>query len=295
MINFTLKQLYSFEAVVRLGSFTNAAKELYVTQPAVYMQIQQLMQNIGCELLNIKGKSITPTPVGKEFYNTCLEVIEKLESAKTNIDQMLDPETGHLQIAVATTANSFTSRLLSKFRKLYPKMTFHLDVTNRGRLLDKLKNKQVDLVIMGEPPNDDMFNTQAFMQNPLIVIAHPDHPLLKKKNNSIQDLSKETLITREKESGTRITVERITGMQINSDIAINSNEAIIEAVQAGLGIGFVSKHTVKLELQNNIIKQLSVERFPIMRNWHIVHNAKTQLSPIAERFKKFIIENSDLH
>ncbi len=291
MINYTIKQLYSFEAVVRLGGFTKAAKELYITQPAVYMQIQQLTQNLGCELLNIKGKSITPTFVGKQFYQTCLEVIEKLEHSKTNIEQMLNPNTGHLQIAVATTANSFTSRLLSNFRKLYPEMSFHLDVTNRKYLLDKLKNKQADLVIMGEPPKDIDLTAEAFMQNPLIAIAHPDNPLLKKKRNSINDLSKETLITREQGSGTRITIERIIGMKFNSDIEINSNEAIIEAVQAGLGIGFVSKHTVKLELENNIIKQLNVDRFPIIRHWHIVHNAKSQLSPIAQSFKKFVIEN----
>ncbi len=291
MINYTIKQLYSFEAVVRLGGFTKAAKELYITQPAVYMQIQQLTQNLGCELLNIKGKSITPTFVGKQFYQTCLEVIEKLEHSKTNIEQMLNPNTGHLQIAVATTANSFTSRLLSNFRKLYPEMSFHLDVTNRKYLLDKLKNKQADLVIMGEPPKDIDLTAEAFMQNPLIAIAHPEHPLLKKKRNSINDLSKETLITREQGSGTRITIERIIGMKFNSDIEINSNEAIIEAVQAGLGIGFVSKHTVKLELENNIIKQLNVDRFPIIRHWHIVHNAKSQLSPIAQSFKKFVIEN----
>jgi len=132
------------------------------------------------------------------------------------------------------------------------------------------------------------------MENPLIAIAHPDHPLLNNKNNSIKALNKETLITREQGSGTRITIERITGMHFNSDIEINSNEAIIEAVQAGLGIGFVSKHTVKLELENGIIKQLNTDKFPITRHWHVVHHAKNKLSPIAQRFKDFIVENSNL-
>ncbi len=292
MINYTLKQLYSFEAVVRLKSFTKASKELNVTQPAVYMQIQQLTQNINSDLVNIKGKTITPTYIGKKLYQTCLEVINKLEQSKLDIEQTLDPEAGHLQIAVATTTNSFVSRVLAKFKKEYPKMTFFLEVTNRKLLLEKLNNNETDLVIMGEPPNDMSLATQSFMENPLIAIAHPDHPLLKNKNNSIKTLSKETLITREQGSGTRITIERITGMQFNSDIEINSNEAIIEAVQAGLGIGFVSKHTVKLELENGIIKQLNAERFPITRHWYVVNNVKNQLSPIATRFKEFIIENS---
>ncbi|MDC9723295.1 MAG: LysR substrate-binding domain-containing protein, partial [Urechidicola sp.] len=126
---------------------------------------------------------------------------------------------------------------------------------------------------------------------PLIAIAHPDHPLLKNKHNSIKALSKETLITREQGSGTRITIEKTLGMKFNSEIEINSNEAIIEAVQAGLGIGFVSKHTVKLELEHSIIKQLNVDKFPVTRHWHVVHSSKTELSPIAQRFKDFIVKS----
>ncbi|SEH73113.1 LysR family transcriptional regulator [Bathymodiolus azoricus thioautotrophic gill symbiont] len=158
-------------------------------------------------------------------------------------------------------------------------------------MLEKLSNHSSDLVVMGEPPADMSLITQPFMENPLIAIAHPDHPLLKNKKNSIKALSKETLITREQGSGTRITIERILGMKFNSEIEINSNEAIIEAVQAGLGIGFVSKHTVKLELENDIIKQLNIDKFPVMRHWHTVHSNKTELSPIAQRFKAFIIES----
>ncbi len=289
MINYTLKQLYSFEAVVRLKSFTKASKELNITQPAVYMQIQQLTQNIGSDLVNTKGKKISPTHIGKQFYQTCLAVIKTLEQSKADIEQTLNPDSGHLEISVATTTNSFVSRALAQFKKQHPKMTFHLEVTNRQLLLEKLSHHNADLVIMGEPPKDMSLIAQPFMENPLIAISHPNHPLLKNKRNSIKKLNKETLITREQGSGTRITIERTTGMKFNSEIEINSNEAIIEAVQAGLGIGFVSKHTVQLELENNIIKQLNVDKFPITRHWFVVHSAKIQLTPIAQRFKDFII------
>ncbi|CAC9541228.1 hypothetical protein [uncultured Gammaproteobacteria bacterium] len=293
MINYTLKQLYSFEAVVRTKSFTKASKELFVTQPAVYMQVQQLTKNIGSDLISTRGKIVTPTHIGKMFYQTCLDIIDTLENSKLAIEQTLDPEAGHLQIAVATTTNSFVSRILAKFKAEFPRMTFHLEVTNRKMLLEKLIDNSADLIIMGEPPLEMDLETLPFMENPLIAIAHPDHPLLG-KNNSIKDLNKETLITREEGSGTRITIERITGMKFNSDIQINSNEAIIEAVQAGLGIGFVSKHTVNLELDNGIIKQLTAQKFPITRHWYIVHNKKSRLSPIAKKFKTFIIDNGDL-
>jgi len=292
MINYTLKQLYSFEAVVRLGGFTSASKELHITQPAVYMQVQQLQKNIGAKLFNINGKTITATFIGKKIYETAVGAINVVENSKLEIEQNLNPDSGHLQIAVATTANSFVSRLLSRFKKEYPKMTFYIDVTNRQALLDNLKNNNADLVIMGEPPKNIPLISSAFMKNPLIAIVHPDNELLTKKNISIKDLNKEILLTREIGSGTRITVERFTGLDFNSDIQINSNEAIVEAVQAGLGIGFVSKHSVNLQLKNNIIKQLNVAPFPIIRQWHIVHHAEAELSPIARRFKQFVIDNT---
>ena len=292
MINYTLKQLYSFEAVVRLGGFTSASKELHITQPAVYMQVQQLQKNIGSKIFNINGKTITPTFIGNKIYETAVRAINVVENSKMEIEQNLNPDSGHLQIAVATTANSFVSRLLSRFKKEYPKMTFYIDVTNRHSLLDNLKNNNADLVIMGEPPKNIPLISSAFMKNPLIAIAHPDNALLTKKKISIKDLNKETLLTREIGSGTRITIERFTGLDFNSDIQINSNEAIVEAVQAGLGIGFVSKHSVSLQLKNNIIKQLDVAPFPIIRQWHIVHHAEAELSPIARRFKQFVIDNT---
>jgi len=292
MINYTLKQLYSFEAVVRLGGFTSASKELHITQPAVYMQVQQLQENIGAKIFNVNGKKITPTFIGNKIYETAVRAINVVENSKLEIDQSLNPDSGHLQIAVATTANSFVSRLLSKFKKEYPKMTFYINVTNRHALLDNLKNNNADLVIMGEPPKNIPLISSAFMKNPLIAIVHPDNELLTKKKISIKDLNKETLLTREIGSGTRITIERFTGLDFSSDIQINSNEAIVEAVQAGLGIGFVSKHFVNLQLKNNIIKQLDVAPFPIIRQWHIVHHAEAELSPIARRFKQFVIDNT---
>ena len=292
MINYTLKQLYRCEAVVRRGGFTIASKELHITQPAVYMQVQQLQKNIGAKLFNINGKTITPTFIGKKIYETAVKAINVVENSKLEIDQSLNPDSGHLQIAVATTANSFVSNLLSKFKKEFPQMTFYMDVTNRQALLDNLKNHNADLVIMGEPPKNIPLISSAFMKNPLIAIVHPDNELLSKKKISIKDLNKETLLTREIGSGTRITIERFTGLDFSSDIQINSNEAIVEAVQAGLGIGFVSKHSVNLQLKNNIIKQLDVAPFPIIRHWHIVHHAEAQLSPIARRFKQFVIENT---
>jgi DNA-binding transcriptional LysR family regulator len=292
MVNYTLKQLYSFESVVRLGNFALAARELNITQPAVYMQVKQLQQNIGIDLIVVSGKNVNPTTIGQKFFNDVVKVLAKIEKTNLNLGQLLDPDSGHLTITVATTANSFVSRLLAKFKKQHPKMSFHLEVTNRSTLIDTIKHSQGDLVIMGEPPEDENIVCEKFKENHLIAISNPQHKLANKKQISIDDLATEALITREIDSGTRKTVERLTGLKFNSQIEINSNEAIIEAVRAGLGIGFVSSSTVELELKVGEIIMLDVVNFPIVRHWHLVHQ-KDKLSPIAKKFKKFIISQAN--
>ena len=293
MINYTLKQLYSFESVVRLGNFALAARELNITQPAVYTQVKQLQTNIGADLIVVRGKHVTPTVVGEKLLVDTKEIIDKLEKSNLYINQMLDPNSGHLNIVVATTANSFISRLLAKFKTENPKMSFHLEITNRSDLLRRIKYAQGDLVIMGEPPKDKNLVCDKFKENHLIAVSHPKHVLVNKKNISIDSLANEALITREADSGTRQTVERITGLPFNSEIEINSNEAITHAVRGGLGIGFVSESTVELELKVGELVKLDIVGFPIIRHWHIVHH-KDKLNPMAKRFKKFVIEHSTM-
>lgn len=291
MVNYTLKQLYSFEAVVRLGGFAKAAAELNITQPAVYMQVKQLQENIGSDIILVNGKKISPTFLGEKLLQSSKKIIAELEQNKQEIDQILDPESGHLNIAVATTANSFVSRILADFKNQNPKITFNLEVLNRNDLLEKIRLKQNYVIIMGEPPQEVEDASVIFQQNPLIAICHPAHPLLKKDKPTIVDLENEILITREKESGTRSTIERITGLDFSSNIQMNSNEAITHSVRAGLGIGFVSKWTVGLELETGVVAQLSLEKFPIIRNWHIILCSENR-SKIAKKFQTFLIENS---
>lgn len=292
MVNYTLKQLYSFEAVVRLKSFPKAAAELYITQPAVYMQVKQLQENIGSDIIHISGKKISTTFIGEKLLASSKKIIAELEQNKQDILQTLDPQSGHLNIAVATTANSFVSKLLAEFKSQNPKITFNLEILNRRELLLKVDSRQVDIVIMGEPPKDIKSESVVFKQNPLIAICHPKHKLLLKKNPSLQDLENEVLITREQGSGTRNTIERITGLDFNSNIEINSNEAITHSVRAGLGIGFVSQLTVGLELQAKVVAQLNLPHFPIIRNWHMI-SCKDNNSKVAKNFKKFLLEQSN--
>jgi len=291
MVNYTLKQLYSFEAVVRLKSFPKAATELNITQPAVYMQVKQLQDNVGGEIIHIDGKKISTTFLGDAIIARSKKIISELEKSKQDIAYILNPESGHLNIAVATTANSFVSGILADFKSKNPKITFNLEVLNRSELLTKIKSKQDYILIMGEPPEEVADKSVVFKQNPLIAICHPNHKLLKKKHLTIDDLDNEILITREKGSGTRSTIERMTDLHFNSNIEINSNEAITHAVRAGLGIGFVSEFTVGLELKAGVVAKLDLPNFPIIRHWHIV-SCGENISKISKKFQKFLLENS---
>jgi DNA-binding transcriptional LysR family regulator len=297
-MNLTFRQLKVFEAVARHLSYTQAAKELYLTQPAVSMQIKQLEENVGLLLLEQIGKKIFLTEAGSEMYHYARSIARELDEASTVIEQLKGVESGRLEITVATTANAFATRMLSMFNKRHEGSTVSLDVTNRERLLQQLADNEKDIAIMGRPPEDADLVTEAFADNPLVVIAAPDHPLVQKQPIPLYTLQDQTFVVREKGSGTRTAMQRFFeehNLSITSSMEMNENEAIKQAVQAGMGLGIVSIHTIELELETKRLVILDVEDFPIMRHWYLVHRKEKRLSPITQAFKDFVLsEGRDL-
>ena len=290
-MNLTFRQLKVFEAVARHLSYTQAARELYLTQPAVSMQIKQLEENVGLPLFEQMGKKIYLTEAGREMYHYCRTIAAQLEEAEEVIEQLKGMRRGHLQISVATTANHFATRLLAEFVKHNEGVTFSLDVTNRETLLHQLAENERDIVIMGRPPGDGDLVAEPFMDNPLVVVAARDHPLVEKKNIKLDALRDEVFVTREQGSGTRIAMERFfkeRGVSVNLEMEMTSNEAIKQAVEAGLGLGLVSIHTLELELETGRLVILDVEEFPILRHWYVVYRKGKRLAPVAEAFRQFI-------
>ena len=290
-MNLTFRQLKVFEAVARHLSYTQAARELYLTQPAVSMQIKQLEENVGLPLFEQMGKKIYLTEAGREMYHYCRTIAAQLEEAEEVIEQLKGMRRGHLQISVATTANHFATRLLAEFVKHNEGVTFSLDVTNRETLLHQLAENERDIVIMGRPPGDGDLVAEPFMDNPLVVVAARDHPLVEKKNIKLDALRDEVFVTREQGSGTRIAMERFfkeRGVSVNLEMEMTSNEAIKQAVEAGLGLGLVSIHTLELELETGRLSILDVEDFPILRHWYVVYRKGKRLAPVAEAFRQFI-------
>lgn len=294
-MNLTLRQLKIFDAVAHHLSFTRASKALHLTQPAVSMQIKQLEEEVGLPLFEQVGKKVFLTDAGEEMQRYANSILETLGEAREVFDEMRGLERGRLRIAVASTANYFVPQLLASFCQRYPGVRVSLDVTNRSRLLEALAENETDLVIMGKPPSGMDLVAESFMDNPLVAIAPPGHPLASEKDIPLKRLEEETFLVREKGSGTRSATERFFvehGLSLPSTMEMSSSEAIKQGVEAGLGFGLLSLHTLEMELALKRLVILDVRELPILRKWYIMHRAGKRLSAVAQGFKDFVLKES---
>lgn len=296
MLHVTLRQLKVFESVARHLSYSRAADELHLTQPAVSMQIKQLEDNISLPLFEQLGKRIYLTDAGHELYQYSRAIAQQLSDMEVALDELKGMERGKLNIAVVTTANYFAPHLLAKFCQRYSGVTVSLNVSNRETVLKQLADNLIDLAIMGQPPENLDIDSESFMENPLVVVAPPDHPLCKERDIPVKRLATETFLVRESGSGTRSAMERFFAaheIKINKGMETDTTEAIKQAVQAGMGLGIMSRHTVELELETKRLKILDVQGFPIVRYWHVVNRKNKRLSSVANAFKEFLLKEAE--
>jgi len=294
-MNITLRQLKVFEAVARNRSYTRAAEALHLSQPAVSMQIRQLEDNCGLPLFEQMGKQTFLTPAGEELFRYASRILEQLGEIQTLFDELRGLGRGAVSISVATTASHFATRLLAEFAERNPGITVSLDVSNREQLLRQLDANERDFVIMGRPPEGRSLNAEPFMENPLVMIARPDHPLAGVERIAFDRLAEERFVMREKGSGTRGAIERFfeaRGLHHEATMELASNEAIKQAVMAGLGLGIVSQHIISLEVDTGRLVVLDVEGFPIMRHWYLVQREGKRLSPVSQAFRSFVLSEA---
>ncbi len=292
----TFRQLEVLEAIARFGGFTRAARELFLTQPTVSMQIKKLTESIGLPLFEQIGKRIHLTAAGREVHRSSLAIARQLDELQGVLDGLKGIRGGRLRISVATTANYFMPELLAAFDRRHPGVTVSLYVTNRETLLRQLDENSVDLVVMGQPPPEMDLEAGAFMDNPLVIVAPPGHPLARKRRIAPERLQEEVFLIREEGSGTRIAMERFfkeRGIRLKTGMEVGSNEAIKQSVQAGLGLGLLSRHTLEQELTLRRLAILDVAGFPILRHWHVVHRKGKRLPPVAMAFKAFLLDEAD--
>lgn len=290
----SLRQLQLFEAIVRHGSFTRAAEELFLTQPTVSMQTKKLAEAIGLPLFEQVGRNVKPTEIGMIVYETCREIFGSLSMLEMRIDELKGIKRGRLRLGVITTAQYFTPEVIGAFCKRFPGIDAVLKVSNRERIIERINANEDDLYIMGAAPADRSdVESSPFAPNPLVVMARRDHPLVGQKNVPLERIVEEPFIMREPGSGTRDLIMKIfqerglTPPKVRMELG--SNEAIKHAIVGGLGLSIMSLHTIALEGNGGPVAIIDVEGFPIERQWFLVYTKNKELSPVARTFLEYAL------
>jgi DNA-binding transcriptional LysR family regulator len=290
--HWTLQQLRLFEAVARHRSFTRAAEELHLSQPAVSIQVKRLEGSIGLPLFEQVGKKLFLTRAGEEVFAAAGDVVGRLRALAGAVADMKGKVAGPLKVAAVSSTTYFMPDFLGRFLRAWPEVQPQLTVTNRASVIERLAANEDDFVIMGRVPEQLPLTVHPFLENPLVPIAHPDHPLARESAIPLARFAAERFLMRERGSGTRAATERLlagAGLEAQVYIELGSSEAIKHGVMAGLGVSVMSRSGLELELETGRIVQLPVEGFPLARMWHAVHLAGKRLSLTAATFLDFLL------
>lgn len=290
----TLRQIQVFEAVARYSSFTKAAEALHLTQPTVSTQIKSFQESLDVPLYEQIGRNIYLTDVGEEVAYSCRQVIDVLSNLEMKLNDFKGMRKGRLRVAVVTTAKYFLPLALGEFSKSYPDIDLSFTVCNRETILSRIEENLDDLYIMGQkPPSSLDAVVIPFAPNPLVFIAHRDHPLVGEKNISLKRIAEEPVLMREVGSGIRSAVEERfneQGLVINERLTLEGTETIKHAVFGGLGISVVPKHSLYLEGVEGPLAILDVEGFPLAKELNIVYPTGKSLSILSTEFLEFLLE-----
>jgi DNA-binding transcriptional LysR family regulator len=294
-MHLTLRQLQCFSAVAKNLSYTKAAQELHLTQPAVSMQIRQLEQQAGLALTEQFGKQVHLTEAGEEVYRYARSILNQIKEMDDVLDRLKGFSGGRLKIAAISSANYFAPKLLGTFQQRFPDVIVSMDVTNQKAVLALVLDNEVDMAIMGQPPKDSQVEAIPFMDNPLVIVARPDHRLAGRKRIALKELEKEVFLTREPGSGTRGAMERFfreQKLKLTTGMGMGSLSSIKQGVQAGLGLGLLPRDAVRVELKIGYLVELKVKGLPIQRHWYVVLHKGKRLSLAAEEFRTLLINEA---
>jgi DNA-binding transcriptional LysR family regulator len=294
MKNATLRQLKVFESVARNLSFSRAAEELHLTQPAVSTQVKKLEDHAGLPLFEQLGKKIHLTPAGVEMLHSGRAIIQQFKELEEAMTQFKGVSGGKLNVAVISAGDYFFPRLLVEFASRHSGVTLDFNVWNREELLEQLAGNLTDLAIMVRPPLDMDTVNEAFAPHPYVIVAAPGHPLAGRKRVPVSRLAREPFIVREKGSDTWNSMQEGFGRhlaELNIAMEIKSTETIKQAVMAGMGVSFLSAHTISRELRAGSLAVLDVQGFPLMLHWYVVHRKAKRLPPVAQAFRSFLMND----
>jgi DNA-binding transcriptional LysR family regulator len=293
MKNATFRQVRVFEAVARHLNYSRAAEELRMSQPGVSIHVRQLERHAGLPLFEQLGKRIYLTSAGHEMLHYSRAIIHQIKEADVALAALKGVRGGRLDIAVISAGDYFFPGLVAEFCHRHESVTVRLAVYNREEVLHQLGENTTDLTVLLRPPENPDIVAEAFAPQPHVIIAAPDHVLARKRRIPLQALANEAFIVRERGSDTRLAMEELLAenrVKFNVTMEIKSTETIKQAVIAGMGISFLSAHTIGTELELGRLSVLDVEGFPVMRKWHIVHHKNKRLPPVAVAFKEFLLQ-----
>lgn len=298
-MNVTFRQLRVFTEVAQQGSVARAAAALHLTPPAVSMQIKEIEGQVGLPLFDRQGRQFSLSTAGEYFLVHARRLLAQLKEADDAMARFKRLEHGLLTIGMVATASYFVPQLLARFHEEHPGVEVRLRVVgNREQLLALMKAGEVDLAVMGRPPKELAARAESFAAHPHVFVAPPGHPLLNFGHPPVGALQDQPFIVREPGSGTRTAMETFLAehrVTPRITMEMSSNETIKQAVIAGMGLGFLSLHTIGLEVRSGLMAVLDIEGTPVMRMWNIVHLQSRVLSPSAEAFRYFIIERGEEH
>jgi DNA-binding transcriptional LysR family regulator len=287
----TFRQLRVFNEVCDLRSYSRAAEEMALTQPAVSLQIRQLEELIGQPLFEYVGKKLYLTEAAQALQHASRDIFGRLESLDMQLSDMQGSLQGQLKLAIESSCKYFTPHLFAAFKRDYPEVSLNLTVANRNQIIRRLSDNRDDLVIMSMVPQEMGLDFMPFLNNPIVAVAPPDHPLSAFEQVSLKDLEPWPLLIRESGSGTRQACEEYfkeKRVHFDQTLEVSSSEAQRECVVAGLGLALLTRHAVSQELAAGTLRELPVRELPLYRSWCVVHAKDKRLSPVAHAFLGFI-------
>lgn len=291
LMRITPQQLRAFEAVARLGSITNAARELHVSQPTVSIQLRELANAVGEPLVEINGRRLRLTHAGDVLQGTIGELGQCWQRLESSLAEARGLVRGRLRIAAVTTAEYFVPDLLGMFAAAHPGVEIELAIENRDRVVERLQRNLDDLTVMMLPPASLSLERVPFLDNPLVVIAARQHPL-QGRALTLDELSEQRWLMREQGSGTRKVAEQHfteAGFVPKVAMSLGSNEAIKHAAAAGLGVAVVSELAVRVAgMLDPALTILNVHGFPLQRQWFVVWRKDQHHSVAAKRFVQYL-------
>ncbi len=289
-MHYTLHQLQIFLKIVQTKSITKAAEELNLTQPAVSIQLKKLQDQFDIPLTEVIGRQLYITHFGKEIAITAQKVLDEVETITYKSKTFKGILSGKLMVSVVSTGKYVMPYFLCDFLNQNKGIDLIMDVTNKSKVVKSLENNEVDFALVSILPDDIQLQSEILLENKLYLIGN--HNAVSKIQNNYSNLFDEfPLIYREEGSATRLVMENYlqrNGIQSAKKMQLTSNEAVKQAVIAGIGYSIMPIIGLKNELESGDLKIISMKGFPIKSNWYLVWLKNKSLSPVAEAYINYI-------